>query len=151
MKLTLGSGQEVVIAGHLHDGVYGLLPEALAQISASGEFIRQSIDLGRPVGLDGCVETSDGDEIVFAQRKGRPGLSRLVKRSAVPNSSGPLMPWLMARTRLSPEPRRRRYRRSSSSLYWFTWRTMAWLPEFSFLFSSLRNQLADWKIGRLAA
>lgn len=84
--LNFASGQEVFVVGHLHPGVETYLAEVLSKINASGEFVRKTVDLGRQVGFDACIDTDYDDEVVFAQRKGRPGLSRLVKKSPKPTS-----------------------------------------------------------------
>ncbi|MEK7557407.1 MAG: hypothetical protein AAB538_05495 [Patescibacteria group bacterium] len=67
---------------HLHDNVSPeLLQEALNQVTlAPGNDVQHfTIDMGRIVGQTRCVETTDADEIVYAQRLGRGGLSRFVK------------------------------------------------------------------------
>ncbi|OGL94691.1 hypothetical protein A2348_03100 [Candidatus Uhrbacteria bacterium RIFOXYB12_FULL_58_10] len=64
---------------HLHAGVAELLPEALGRISSDGRtFILVEIDMGRVVGVTNGVTTRPGDSIVYAQRPGRPGLTRFV-------------------------------------------------------------------------
>lgn len=74
---------------HLHESVEAILPEGLAQIEVSGrKFIVQQIDFDRVVGQSVCVETSSQDEIIYAQRPKRWGLSRFVKnRKPEPCSS----------------------------------------------------------------
>ena len=79
---VLGSGEPVVdrYQSHLHSAVEVLLPEALARIDARGrQFLIEEVDFSRPIGKTVCVATSDADEIVFAQRPRRAGLSRFVK------------------------------------------------------------------------
>jgi len=64
----------------LHGGVEHFLLEALSKIESKGErFLVESVDLGRIVGESICVPTEPGDEIVYAQRLGRSGLTRFVK------------------------------------------------------------------------
>ena len=64
---------------HLHGPVKELLIEAFATIQAQDrEVIIEEIDLGRIVGKRHCVETKPDDEIVFARRKHRKGLTRFV-------------------------------------------------------------------------
>lgn len=78
----LKSGQRVVdrYQSHLHESVRALLPEAFAKISLIDEqFVVKQVDFERVVGEMVCVITSDIDEIVFAQRPKRFGLSRFVK------------------------------------------------------------------------
>ncbi|MBU6427266.1 hypothetical protein KGQ27_03475 [Patescibacteria group bacterium] len=82
---TLGrlkSGEEVVDreVSHIHAGAEEFIFEALARIE-SRKFPRfkETIDLGRVIGRSNRVSTGPGDEIVFAQRVNRPGLSRFVK------------------------------------------------------------------------
>lgn len=88
---NLGSGQSVVDRhrSHLHGEVARLLPEALARITAGGRsFITEEVDFGRPVGETICVVTRPGDQIVYAQRPRRFGLTRFVKnRKAEPCSA----------------------------------------------------------------
>lgn len=79
--LRLKSGEQVVdrYRSHLHDGVVALLPVALGQIESQGrEFFSTQVDFGRVIGKTICVETGPNDEIVFAQRRGRAGLSRFI-------------------------------------------------------------------------
>lgn len=87
----LGSGEAVVdrAQSHLHLGVAVLLPEALARIDARGrQFLIEEVDFGRLIGETVCVGTTDADEIVFAQRPRRAGLTRFVKnRVAEPCSA----------------------------------------------------------------
>lgn len=59
----------------------------LPNINLEGKKTRVEIDTGEIVGLDGCVETSDRDEIVYALRPHRDRYSRFVKnRAAEPTS-----------------------------------------------------------------
>jgi hypothetical protein len=87
---TLHSGEVVVdrAESHLHAGAIGLLPEALAQIAAAGRtFIDETVIFDRIVGVTTRVATTDEDEIIYARRTGRAGLTRFVKnRQAVPSS-----------------------------------------------------------------
>lgn len=81
--LRLKSGEAVFDRddfSHVHPGVVPFLSEALARIESGGrEKIVEEIDFGKPVGESYCVATTDDDEIVYAQREGRAGLSRFVK------------------------------------------------------------------------
>jgi len=64
---------------HLHGDVETLLHELFARIRAlDRQFIIEEIDLGRIVGKKHCVETGPDDEIVYAQRPNRKGLTRFV-------------------------------------------------------------------------
>lgn len=38
-----------------------------------------SVDFKEEIGTSSCVETHEGDEIIYAQRVGRAGLTRFVK------------------------------------------------------------------------
>lgn len=79
---VLGSGQIVVdrFNSHLHESVTAVLPEALAKVSLSGtQFAVEQVDFDRFVGVTTCVVTHEGDQIVYAQRPKRFGLSRFVK------------------------------------------------------------------------
>lgn len=63
-----------------HRNVLFHLMDALMKIDTCNQkFIRIAVDLGRPLGRSDCVATNESDEIVYAQRKGRPILSRFVK------------------------------------------------------------------------
>lgn len=68
---------------HLPRAVLGLLSEALSQLDLTsiknGEIVTLTHDFGRVIGHNICVETSGDDIIVWAQRPGRKGLTRLVK------------------------------------------------------------------------
>lgn len=80
--MRLKGGEEVVdrSRSHLHANVASLLEEALQKVEARGRgFFVETIDFGRVVGNATRVETHEGDEIIFAQRRGRPGLTRFVK------------------------------------------------------------------------
>lgn len=80
--MQLRSGETVVDRhrSHIHPGVASLLPEALSRINSAGkDFLVEEIDFGRSIGETVCVPTSDADEIVWAQRPGRFGLTRFVK------------------------------------------------------------------------
>jgi hypothetical protein len=79
---VLGSGQIVVdrFNSHLHESVTALLSEALAKVQLSGvQFAVEQVNFDRIVGETTCVETHEGDQIVYAQRPKRFGLSRFVK------------------------------------------------------------------------
>lgn len=86
----LKSGEAVVdrYNSHLHESVMPLLPEAFARVESAGrKFLVCELDFGRVVGESNCVATGPGDEIVFAKRPKRLGLTRFVKnRQAEPTS-----------------------------------------------------------------
>jgi hypothetical protein len=79
----LATGEVVVDAANshvaTHPTVLAVLPEALGQIGGGDEQIVTEVDLGRVIGENIRVATSDADEIVYAQRTGRRGLTRFVK------------------------------------------------------------------------
>ncbi len=84
---NLGSGEEVrdrEEGSHLHAGVNHLLPNVLDQLD-SADFdpseirVKRVIDMGRVIGVSSLVSTGPDDEIVFAQRPNRDGLTRFVK------------------------------------------------------------------------
>lgn len=90
----LRSGEIVInrYNSHLHDEegeILKFLSEALSKISAQGrQFITEEIDFGRIIGETICVGTGSGDEIIYAQRPKRFGLTRFVKnREPEPCSS----------------------------------------------------------------
>jgi len=81
MEIKLKSGEAVVDRhrSHLHEGVARLLPDALARIDSLGrKFLVEEVDFGRLVGGTVCVPTGPGDQIVFASRPKRFGLTRFV-------------------------------------------------------------------------
>lgn len=62
-----------------------LVVEALGQVDGGEQFITASVDLGRVVGATACVPTTSEDDIVFARRPSRHGLTRFVRgRQPVP-------------------------------------------------------------------
>lgn len=78
----LASGEPVVdrYRSHLHDSVSAILLEALSRVeSLNRSFIVAQVDFDRVVGETICVNTRKGDEIVFAKRPKRFGLTRFVK------------------------------------------------------------------------
>lgn len=63
-----------------HESVLPLLAETISQISSEGrETFCDEVEFGRTVGETICVHTHSGDNIVFAQRPNRLGLTRFVK------------------------------------------------------------------------
>jgi len=81
-KWILGSGQIVVdrFNSHLHESVTVVLSEALSKVYLSDvQFAVEQVDFSSFVGVTTCVETRESDEIVYAQRPKRFGLSRFVK------------------------------------------------------------------------
>ncbi len=89
--MFLGSGEPIIdrLNSHVHNGVRQLLPEALATIQSEGrQFIVGEVDFGRPVGESACGATGPGDEILYAKRPRRWGLTRFVRnRTPEPCSS----------------------------------------------------------------
>jgi len=82
MQMKIKTGEVVVDRhnSHLHEEVVRLLPDALLRIESKGRgFILEVVDFGRPIGETTCVKTSSEDEIIFAQRLNRFGLTRFVK------------------------------------------------------------------------
>jgi len=81
MDWKLGSGESVVDRhnSHMHGDLENLVREALQHTSSTGrKFIIEEVDFGRIIGETVCVTTGTGDQILFAQRPGRFGLSRFV-------------------------------------------------------------------------
>lgn len=82
------SGETVVDRqpSHLHEDAGRWLPQALARIESKGrDFINEEIGFGRVIGETVCVRTHPADQIIFAQRVNRLGLTRFVKnRQAEP-------------------------------------------------------------------
>ncbi len=63
-----------------HPSVVPLVGEILTQITSNNrQSIVDEVDLGREVGKNIRVQTTDEDEIIFARRPGRTGLTRFVK------------------------------------------------------------------------
>ena len=87
----LKSGEMVVdrFNSHAHHCAVPFLPEALAQIDSQGrQFFIEEVDFGRQIGETICVPTGPGDQIVYARRPNRWGLSRFVlNRQPEPCSS----------------------------------------------------------------
>lgn len=63
-----------------HPAVHAILAELISRVD-SNQRVRfcESVDFGRIVGETICVETHDGDDIVYARRPPRKGLTRFVK------------------------------------------------------------------------
>lgn len=86
----LASGEIVIDRPNSHLGsdltTQKAVVEAIAQIKSNNrDFIEAEVAFEHVVGSTICVPTSEHDIIVFAQRKGRNGLSRLVRgRQPVP-------------------------------------------------------------------
>ncbi len=84
---TLASGELVLdrADSHVasHPSVARILAELISHISSEGrESFCEEVDLDREVGESICVATTDdggGDEIIYAQRPNRRGLTRFVK------------------------------------------------------------------------
>lgn len=75
-------GEEVVDRhnSHLHASVIALLPEAIAKIGTKERnFLVEVVDFGHIIGETTCVTTTSEDEVVYAQRPKRFGLTRFVK------------------------------------------------------------------------
>jgi hypothetical protein len=90
MKNFLSSQEEVVdrYRSHLHEDVVSVLPEALQKISANGRnFIIEEVKFDRIVGESICVATRLGDQIVYAKRPKRWGLTRFVRNRKPEQSS----------------------------------------------------------------
>lgn len=71
------------LGSHIHNDspkFMKYLANALLQIESNGrDSIEQEIQFDHVIGKTICVEAKSGDEIIFAQRKGRVGFSRFVK------------------------------------------------------------------------
>jgi hypothetical protein len=90
---TLSDGQNVFrySYNHFHNESPELqvyISQALEKINPNNRtFFRESIDFGKTIGFTSLIETREGDEIIYAQREGRKGLSRFVKnRDSEPTS-----------------------------------------------------------------
>lgn len=88
------------LLGHTRDGsaVYAvdqshchrpdLAAEALARVIVpdAADFVLQTVDMGRVIGVDHLLTTQPGDPIVFMRRGDRPYPSRMVLKEAAPTS-----------------------------------------------------------------
>lgn len=62
-----------------HSGVTeSLLKEALQKVEYTAPFWMETVDLGRPIGVDACVETTERDDVRYECRPGRTTKSRMV-------------------------------------------------------------------------
>lgn len=93
-KIILGhlqSGEKVYdqSPSHIHENAAPYIKEALQRVhSESRKKFDAVVDFGKPIGISSLVMTTDNDNIVFAQRVNRKGLSRLVKnRKGKPTST----------------------------------------------------------------
>ena len=59
----------------------GLLRELIQRTKITGKELQFDQDMGRPVGLESIVETSDGDSIIYAQKLKDPTYTRFVKNA----------------------------------------------------------------------
>lgn len=80
----LGSGEPVYDHAESHVRDHGtvepLLAEAIERIqSLDREIIVDEIDFGRVIGENNCVRTEPGDDIVYAKRPKRKGVTRFVR------------------------------------------------------------------------
>jgi len=63
-----------------HVGAEKIIAEALSLVSTDGQdFFKETLDFKRTIGETICTETTDKDEIIFAQRANRRGLTRFTK------------------------------------------------------------------------
>lgn len=75
---------------HIHEdaALAEYLPQALERIKSNErEFFMESVDFKEAFGRSRCVETTEEDEIVYAQRVGRRGSTRFVKGCATKPTS----------------------------------------------------------------
>lgn len=84
--------QELVVdryVSHIKASVAKHLPSALAQIKSQGrDFFIEEVDFGKTIGETTCVPTGPLDQVVFAKRPKRLGMTRFVKnRTPEPCSS----------------------------------------------------------------
>ncbi|MCI0597682.1 hypothetical protein L0Y34_01245 [Candidatus Parcubacteria bacterium] len=89
---TLQNGERVFDRprSHLHENpaLLKYLAHALIRIEPNNRpFIVEAVDFGQIIGESNCIETTPEDEIVFARRPRRAGLTRFVKnKERVPTS-----------------------------------------------------------------
>lgn len=85
MEWQLKSGEPVTDRPntHLHPCAEAHVAEALGRINSNGQqFFIEEVDFGRILGETCCVVTGPNDEIVWAQRPKRQGMTRFVKNRA---------------------------------------------------------------------
>jgi len=79
-RLKSGEPVDILLDSHIHGKISWLLSKILPQIESGGKKrLTEEIKFKRIVGETSCVCTTDGDEIAYAQRPGRKGLTRFVK------------------------------------------------------------------------
>lgn len=73
---------------HLHEEARFVIEEAIAKINTlDRQFLDEEVDFGENIGSTSCVMTGKDDEIIYAQRLNRVGLTRfVVGRAPVPTS-----------------------------------------------------------------
>lgn len=87
----LDSGEIVVDRepSHVKPCDFEVIVRALARVTSNGRnFIEEEVQFPGEIGFTTCVETGEKDDIVFAQRKNRRGLTRFVRgRSPIRSKS----------------------------------------------------------------
>ncbi len=79
-KLASGETVRDRLTSHLHGDILPLLADVFRDLRSEGRpFIITTKEFDEPIGTTVKVETRDGDEIVYAQRLNRKGLTRFVK------------------------------------------------------------------------
>ena len=77
------ASREIVVdrePSHVKSSDFEAILHALSRVSSNNrQFIEEEIGFPGEVGFTTCVETGADDDIVFAQRKGRSGLTRFVR------------------------------------------------------------------------
>ena len=67
-------------SSHLHNELKNLLPSVIKTITCNDQpFIEKELNCKQPVGYTTCVSVNGQDEIVYAKREGRNGLTKFVK------------------------------------------------------------------------
>ena len=78
----LASGETVFDRpdSHLHDDVKGLISEALSKVDSGKKLsVVTEVNFGREIGKTAMADAKESDDIVYAQRLNRDGLTRFVK------------------------------------------------------------------------
>jgi len=87
MKKLIGKTKNAydvyIIINHKHmlahkDVTHALIAEAVSKVEYLPTFFMNSIDMGRIIGKDACVKTSDADDVRMVRRPGRKIKSRMV-------------------------------------------------------------------------
>lgn len=93
MRFKTKNGWSVIIPkstmDHMeaHSVDWGIVKEAIRQISYDGGFMKIAVDMGRVIGNTTCVPVTDDDEVMMLFRKNRKGMTPYVlNRQSIPTT-----------------------------------------------------------------